>query len=141
MRSSFDLPMQVSYKLCDGFTYFSQRVGVTSALPNKVPDFLPFNLTTSSKEWVFYGRTLFHNERQTVFHHLPSLDGLSAGDSVGLLVTATGDLHIFFNGRSGDRIASGLPVNQSLWGAACVHNECSKIKSEMLSGKLDDVRV
>ena len=86
---------------------------------------------------------LYHNARRTDFPHLPDLDDLSDGDSVGLLVTTSGDLHIFFNGRSGQRLATGLPVNQYLWGVVSVHGNCSKIKSEMLilSGKLDGVSV
>ena len=129
------------YILCDGFTYILQAVGVTSALPNEVPKYLPYNYTASSKEWFFRDRTLLHNERQTDFPHLPYLHDLSAGDSVGLLVTTSGDLHIFFNGKSGHKIASGLPVNQSLWRVASVYGNCSKIKSEMLSGKLNAVSV
>ena len=123
--------------LYDGFTYFSQTVGVMSALPNEVPDYVPYNNIASSKEWLFYARSLFHNAGQTFFHHLPHLDDLSAGDSVELLITATGDLHIFLNGLSGQRLATGLPINQCrLWGVADVCGECARIKSEMLSGNL-----
>ena len=33
------------------------------------------------------------------------------------------------------RIATGLPVDTPLWGAADVWGKCTKIKSEILSGK------
>ena len=112
------------YVLRDGFTYFPQTVGVMAALPNKVPDVLPFNNTASSKEWFFGDGTLPY---------------LSAGNTVNLLVTTSGDLHIFINGRSGQRLATGLPVNQHLWGVASVQGICCKIKSEMLSGKVECV--
>ena len=60
---------------------------------------------------------------------------------MGFLVTTSGDLYQYWNGRSGQRVATGLPVNQHIWGAASVEGKCSKIKSEMLSGKLDGVSV
>ena len=37
------------------------------------------------------------------------------------------------------KVASGLPVNNHLWGAVDVYGNCSKIKSELLSGELDGV--
>ena len=109
------------YMLCDGFTYFSQTVGVTSALPERVPSLLHDGVSTNN--WVY------------------DCSGLSSGGTVGLLVTTSGDLYLYWNGRSGQRVDTGLPVNQHLFGAADVFGKCSKIKSEMLSGKLDGVSV
>ena len=60
---------------------------------------------------------------------------------MGVLITTSGHLHIFFNGRYGDRVAIGLPVNQYLWGMVGVNGNYCRIKSEMLSGKLDSVSV
>ena len=109
------------YMLCDGFTYFSQTVGVTSALPNKVPDWLDPGVSTI--KWLY------------------DCSHLSSGETVGFLVTTSGDLYQYFNGRSGQRVATGLPASGNLWGVADVFGKCSKIKSEMLSGKLDCVSV
>ena len=33
------------------------------------------------------------------------------------------------------KVASGLPVKSHLWGAVDVYGKCTKIKSELLSGK------
>ena len=109
------------YMLCDGFTYFSQAVGVTSALPESVPHWLTAGVYTN--QWLYDCRDL------------------SSGGTVGLLVTTSGDLYRYWNGRSGQRVATGLPVNQHIWGMASVESKCSMIKSEMLSGKLDGVSV
>ena len=130
--------------VCDGFTYFSQAVGVTSALPQRVPRSLCYDrygsyYQASSNEWIYRGNQLLHNETETDFGHLPSLDDLRPGDSVGLLIDTTGNLHIFFNGTSSGTIAIGLPISKGLWGVASVENYYSKIKSEMLSGMLDCV--
>ena len=37
------------------------------------------------------------------------------------------------------KVASGLPVNDHLWGAVDVYDDCIKIKSELLSGELDGI--
>ena len=107
--------------LCDGFTYFSQTVGVTSARPYEVPHYLISGVST--KKWLY------------------DCEHLSSGETVGFLVTTSGELYQYFNGQSGQRVATGLPVSGSLWGVADVFGNCSKIKSEMLSGKLDGVSV
>ena len=109
------------YMLCDGFTYFSQTVGVTSALPESVPSALFAGVSTN--KWLY------------------DCSRLSSGGTVGLLMTTSGDLYEYWNGRSGGRVATGLPVNQHIWGMASVQFNCSEIKSEMLSGKLDGVSV
>ena len=132
------------YMLCDGFTYFSQIVGVTSALPQSVPSTLHRNngYQASSNDWVYSGNQLLHNKTATDFSHLPSLnDRPPVGFSVGLLIDNTGALHIFFNGTSSERLATGLPIHKRLWGVVDVLGIYSMIKSEMLSGKLDSVSV
>ena len=37
------------------------------------------------------------------------------------------------------KVASGLPVNDHLWGEVDVYGSCTKIKSELLSGELDGI--
>ena len=51
--------------------------------------------------------------------------------SIYLILTAKGDLHIYFDERHIRKIASGLPV--PLWGAVEVSGKCARIKSELLS--------
>ena len=116
---------------------FSQVVGVTSSLPEQVPSYLD---SASDNEWLYKDRVLIHSAEETDFPHLESLDIISPGESVGLLLTATGSLHIYFNGKLVERIATGLPVNQPLWGVVDVYGTCIKVKSEVLGGKLDDMR-
>ena len=125
-------------------TLFSQIVGVTSALPESVPYSLhPYReYQASSKEWLYRDNQLLHNETATDFPHLPSLDDdPPVGFRVGLLIDNTGALHIFFNGTSSEKLVAGLPINKRLWGIVDVRGNCNKIKSEMLSGKLDGVNV
>ena len=124
--------------LCDGFTYFSQRVGVTTTVPDEVPDYLPFH-DASNNEWYYFGNTLYYNHSSTDYSHLPSLHGFEVGNKIGLLLLPNGELHLFLDGKNSAQLATGLPVHKSLFGAVDVRNRCTKIKSEILSGELDGV--
>ena len=124
--------------LCDGFTYFSQSVGVTTTVPDEVPTELPLR-NASNNEWYYYGNTLFHNHSSTDYSHLPSLRNFKVGNKIGLLLLPNGKLHLFLDGKNSAQLATGLPVHKSLFGAVDVYERCTKIKSEILSGELDGV--
>ena len=128
------------YMLCDGFTYFSQGVGVTTTLPDRVPGALPLD-GAGPHEWYCYGQSLWHDGAYTNFPHLPSLHELSTHQTVGLLISTNGQLHLYIDGRHSECIASGLPVNKPLFEAVDVCGKCTKIKSEFLSGELDGVYI
>ena len=64
-----------------------------------------------------------------------NLVDLHVGQSVGLLVTGDGDLHLFVDGKHREMVWSGLPTDQPLWGAADVCANCVKIKADILRGK------
>ena len=116
---------------------FSQRVGVTATLPNVVPHLL---LWTSSgpHEWNYRWSSLWHNRRE-ISTGLPDLNDLEHHQTVGLLLTSDGQLHVYHDGRHTKKVATNLPVNHHLWGAVDVCYNCTKIKSELLSGELDGV--
>ena len=60
---------------------------------------------------------------------------LGVGESVGLLVTRDGDLHLFVDGKHREMVWSRLPIDQLLWGVADVYGNCVKIKADILCGK------
>ena len=90
--------------LFDVFTYFSQSVGVTATLPDKVPRSLPWT-NTGPQEW-YYGSTGLMHNRRLLCSDLPNLWGIRPHQKVGLLLTASGDLHVFFDGRHVKKVAS-----------------------------------
>ena len=90
--------------LFDVFTYFSQSVGVTATLPDEVPHYLPWS-DSGPQEWYYDGTVLFHNG-SVLCSDLPNLWDLSPHQSVGLLLTASGDLHVFLDGRHVKKVAS-----------------------------------
>ena len=108
---------------------------MTTALPDFVPYELPLS-NAGTHEMNYSGRSLFHNGLQTNFPHLPSLHELSTHQTVGLLISTNGQLHMYIDGRHSECIASGVAVNKPVFGAVNVSWNCTKIKSEFLSGEL-----
>ena len=90
--------------LFDVFTYFSQVVGVTATLPHKVPDYLPWG-DSGPQEWYYVLTVLRHNGRE-LCSDLPNLWDLNPDQTVGLLLTASGDLHVFLDGHHVKKVAS-----------------------------------
>ena len=124
--------------LCDGFTYFSQSVGVTTTVPDEVPYGL-YLVEASNNEWYYCGNTLYHNHSCTDYSHLPNLHNFEVGNKVGLLLLTNGELYLFLDGKNSAQLATGLPVHKSLFGVVDVCDRCTKIKSKILSGELDGV--
>ena len=116
--------------------HFSQGIGVTATLPDKVPYDLDW-WRTGPQDW-YYGSNWIWNNGKTCSPVLPNSYNLNTNETIGLLISSDAHLHIY---RNGHRITtvSGLPVDSHLWGAVDVYGPCTKIKSELLSGELDGV--
>jgi hypothetical protein len=84
--------------ICD--VIFSQHVGVTATLPDVVPSYL----LSGPHDWNYGGRSLGHNERK-LSSGLPNLIYLKPHQRVGLLLTASGDLHVFIDRRHVKKVA------------------------------------
>ena len=83
--------------------------------------------------WRLVGNEMKHNgQKKTVSINL---NDLHVGQSVGLLVTRNGKLHLFVDGKHRKMVWSGLPTNQPLWGVADVYGDLAKIKADILCGK------
>ena len=115
-----------------------QSVGVTTTVPDEVPEYLP-NYGANNNEWYYDGNTLYHNHSSTKYSHLPSLHNFEVGNKIGLLLLPNGELHLFLDGKNSAQLVAGLPVHKSLFGAVDVGDRCTKVKSEILNGELDVV--
>ena len=82
---------------------FSQSVGVTATLPDVVPSYLPLD-ESGPHEWNYVYTSLYHNRRE-LSSDLPNLYNLKPHQSVGLLLTASGDLHVFIDRRHVKKVA------------------------------------
>ena len=111
---------------------------MTTTLPDNVPSFL-LGPDAGPDQWYYYDKSLYHNRKQTEFPGLPSLDELRTQQRVGIQITENGELNIFIDGNYKKTVATGLPVHQAIFGVVNVCFNCTKIKSEILSGELDGV--
>ena len=108
-------------------------MGVITKVPKKVPLNLPAE-PSGPHEWYYLNSSLWHDGSETdtsPFH----LRDLKPHETVGIFLTTDGDLHIYHNGQHIKKMATHLPVGDSLWGAVDVWGRCTKIKSELLSGE------
>ena len=111
---------------------------MTTALPDNVPSYL-HGSDAGPDQWYYYGKSLYHNRKGTEFPDLPSLYDLKTQQRVGIQITGNGELNIFIDGNYKKTVATGLPVHQAIFGVVDVSGDCTKIKSEILSGELDGV--
>ena len=111
---------------------------MTTTLPDNVPSFL-YGSDAGPDQWYYYDQSLYHNRKPTIFPDLPSLDELRTQQRVGIQITENGELNIFIDGNYMKTVATGLPVHQAIFGVVDVCGDCTKIKSEILSGELDGV--
>ena len=82
---------------------------MTATLPDVVPSELPWILSgplrgSGPHEWYYRGISLWHNGR-VLSSDLPNLNNLKPKQRVGLLLTASGDLHVFFDRRHLKKVA------------------------------------
>ena len=115
----------------------TQVIGLTATLPDVVPDILPGS-DSGPHEWNYIGTSLWHNWKK-ILTDLPHLNYLQTNQTVSLLLTTDGHLHVYHDGQLTKNVATDFPVNHYLWGAVDVKGNCTKIKSELLSGELDGV--
>ena len=110
---------------------------MTTTLPNVVPPLLAWDVS-GPHEWNYRWFSLYH-DKSIITTDLPDINELRLHQTVGLLLTRDGKLHIYHDGRHTKKVATDLPVNHHLWEALDVYGKCAKIKSELLSGELDGV--
>ena len=109
-----------------------------TTLPDNVPSYLRV-ADAGPNQWYYINQSLYHNRKGTRFPDLPSLNELRTQQRVGIQITENGELNIFIDGNYKETVATGLPVHQAIFGVVDVFGDCTKIKSEILSGELDGV--
>ena len=88
---------------------------------------------SQKRYWYLITNETCHNGQEKTVRF--NLDDLHVGQSVGLLATQDGDLHLFVDGKHRGMVWSGLPTDQPLWGVVDVYGKCAKIKADILCGK------
>ncbi len=95
-------------------------------------------MSRSSKYWILSTSTVHHDDQAERVHFNPNLESLRDGQTVGCLVTETGELHYFVDGKDQGVGWNGLPVDKPLWGFADIYGRTTKIR---LLGELQCVVV
>ena len=111
---------------------------MTTTLPDNVPSYLR-GADAGPDQWYYSDQSLYHNRKGTRFPDLPSLNKLRTQQRVEIQITENGELNIFIDGNYMKTVATGLPVHEAIFGIVNVRGNCTKIKSEILSGELDGV--
>ena len=107
-----------------------QKCGVTTTSPDKVklvsysPELALQN--KKMKYWIVSEDILYYNGDQTKKSF--NLNDLEVGQSVGLCVTHSGQLHFFIDGIDKGVICSGLITGVPYWGIADVYAQTTKIQ-------------
>ena len=109
---------------------------MTATLPDKVPYDL-IGMFNGPQDWYYEGKRIWNNGKKCS-PELPNTYTLNTNQTIGLLISSDTKLHVYLDGRHITTV-SGLPVDSHLWGAVDVYGNCTKIKSELLSGELDGV--
>ena len=109
---------------------------MTATLPDEVPSYLD-GTRTGPQDWYYEGRRIWNNGKECSLE-LPSISNVNTNQTIGLLISSDTKLHVYLDGHHLTTV-SGLPVDSHLWGAVDVYDNCTKIKSELLSGELDGV--
>ena len=80
--------------------------------------------------WYLFRNRVRHNGQDKTVSI--NMWGLHVEQSVGLLLTRDGDLHLFVDGKHREMVWSGLPTDQPLWGVADVYGKCAKINADTM---------
>lgn len=127
----FLLPEEESFGLCSP----QQDIALTTENPEKctILDYLIRMYSWSKMSyWRLYTDEIHHSDQEKFIE--TNMKNLQVGQSVGLLVTPDGNLHLFLDGKHREVVWSGLPTDEPLWGVADVRGNCTKIKADILCG-------
>ena len=109
---------------------------MTATLPDEVPSYLN-GWNTGPQDWYYMRKQIWNNGKECS-PELPGIHTLNTNQTIGLLISSDTKLHVYLDGHH-IMTVSGLPVDSHLWGAVNVCGDCTKIKSDLLSGELDGV--
>ena len=107
---------------------------MTATLPDEVPSDI-HGWYTGPQDWYYMWVRIWNNGKKCT-PELPNINNINTNQTIGLLISNDTKLHIYLDGHHITTV-SGLPVDSHLWGAVDVCGNCTKIKSELLSGEFE----
>ena len=102
----------------------SLEIGVTAQNPDGLH--LPHSLSDiTDKIWVLSGSSVTRDGDTIVKEYGVNLDELKEGDCVGVMRTASGELHFYVNGADKGRAAGGIP--STVYAAVDITGQCVQV--------------
>ena len=105
---------------------------MTTQCPDKAE--IPADATVNCSKpdyWILTYNQAYNSDFVTFLNF--SLANLLVGQSVGVLVTTSGKLYLYVDGKFCCLVWKGLPTDKQYWGVADVYGSVSSIKSTFVS--------
>ncbi|XP_041094143.1 neuralized-like protein 4 isoform X2 [Polyodon spathula] len=115
----------------------SIEAGVTAIRPGELE--FPNTMTDIDYDtWMLSGTAIMQDGNTMRNNYGCDLDSLTTGSRIGMMRTATGDLHYYINGVDQGVACSGLPAEKEVFAVIDLYGQCVQVAITSSSGPLDN---
>ena len=109
-----------------------QGIGVTTLDPSSASAVIPQSLSYCMKKqfWVVRQMESYHGQEIKESRYFSK--DLKDINTIGVVVTEKGDLHLLINSNDVGVIWKDLPTDKPLWGIVDVYGQLKKVRAEFL---------
>ncbi|KAM9406520.1 neuralized-like protein 4 isoform 4-T4 [Salvelinus alpinus] len=111
--------------------------GVTSIRPEELE--FPNTMTDIDYDtWMLSGTAIMQDGNTMRNNYGCDLDSLTTGSRIGMMRSATGDLHYYINGVDQGVACTGLPPDKEVYAVIDLYGQCVQVSITSSSGPLDN---
>uniref|UniRef100_A0AAY5F6D0 Neuralized-like protein 4 n=1 Tax=Electrophorus electricus TaxID=8005 RepID=A0AAY5F6D0_ELEEL len=115
----------------------SIEAGVTAIRPEELE--FPNTMTDIDYDtWMLSGTAIMQDGNTMRNNYGCDLDSLSTGSRIGMMRTASGDLHYYINGVDQGVACTGLPPGNEVYAVVDLYGQCVQVSITSSSGPLDN---
>ncbi|XP_072523105.1 neuralized-like protein 4 isoform X1 [Salminus brasiliensis] len=115
----------------------SIEAGVTAIRPEELE--FPNTMTDIDYDtWMLSGTAIMQDGNTMRNNYGCDLDSLSTGSRIGMMRTASGDLHYYINGVDQGVACTGLPPGKEVYAVIDLYGQCVQVSITSSSGPLDN---
>ncbi|XP_038851954.1 neuralized-like protein 4 [Salvelinus namaycush] len=115
----------------------SIEAGVTSIRPEELE--FPNTMTDIDYDtWMLSGTAIMQDGNTMRNNYGCDLDSLTTGSRIGMMRSATGDLHYYINGVDQGVACTGLPPDKEVYAVIDLYGQCVQVSITSSSGPLDN---
>uniref|UniRef100_A0A8C7DX35 Neuralized-like protein 4 n=1 Tax=Oncorhynchus kisutch TaxID=8019 RepID=A0A8C7DX35_ONCKI len=115
----------------------SIEAGVTSIRPEELE--FPNTMTDIDYDtWMLSGTAIMQDGNTMRNNYGCDLDSLTTGSRIGMMRSATGDLHYYINGVDQGVACTGLPPEKEVYAVIDLYGQCVQVSITSSSGPLDN---